>query len=70
MIEPSPEFDASCWLQVLHAYETEGFAMLLRAFNETGFLEQLTGLDELYAEGQAALDNVDWDVEDADEDGI
>lgn len=44
--------------------------MLLRAFNETGFLEQLTGLDELYAEGQAALDNVDWDVEDADEDGI
>ena len=41
--------------------------MLLRAFNETGYLEQLTGLDKLYEEGQAALDNVDWDVEDDDE---
>ena len=41
--------------------------MLLRAFNETGYLEQLTGLDQLYEEGQAALDNVDWDVEDDDE---
>ena len=28
--------------------------MLLRAFNETGYLEQLTGLDQLYEEGQAA----------------
>ena len=51
---------------MLHAYETEGFDMLLRAFNETGYLEKLTGLDKLYEEGQAALENVDWDI---DEDG-
>lgn len=40
--------------------------MLLRAFNETGYLETLTGLDKLYSEGEAALENVDWEVEDED----
>ena len=38
--------------------------MLLKAFNETGYLESLTGLDKLYDEGEAALENVDWEVED------
>jgi ubiquitin-like modifier-activating enzyme ATG7 len=41
--------------------------MLLKAFNETGFLESLTGLDKLHAEGEQALEAVDWE-EDADED--
>lgn len=40
--------------------------MLLKAFNETGYLESLTGLDKLYDEGEAALENVDWEVEDDD----
>lgn len=56
--------------QVLKAYETEGFVMLLKAFNESGFLENLTGLDKLHAEGEQALEAVDWDEEGegADED--
>ena len=53
--------------QVIRAYETEGFAMMLKAFNETGFLESLTGLDKLHAEGEQALEAVDWE-EGADED--
>ena len=40
--------------------------MLLKASNETGYLESLTGLDKLYDEGEAALENVDWEVEDDD----
>ena len=52
--------------QVLRAYETEGFDVLLKAFNEPGFLEALTGLDKLYDEGEAALEAVGWDE---DEDG-
>ncbi|KAH8984457.1 hypothetical protein EDB92DRAFT_1887074 [Lactarius akahatsu] len=56
-----------CSETVLKAYETQGFAMMLRAFNETGFLEALTGLDKLYAEGEQALEAVDWE-EGADED--
>jgi ubiquitin-like modifier-activating enzyme ATG7 len=53
-------------LQVIDTYEREGFAMLLRAFNEQKYLEQLTGLDKLYEEGEAALDQVDWDESDAE----
>ncbi|KAI9510094.1 hypothetical protein F5148DRAFT_1182407 [Russula earlei] len=56
-----------CSETVLEAYETQGFAMLLRAFNETGFLETLTGLDKLHAEGEEALEAVDWE-EGLDED--
>jgi ubiquitin-like modifier-activating enzyme ATG7 len=52
--------------QVLKAYEEQGFEMLLTAFNEPGYLESLTGLDELYNEGDAALESVDW--EDSEED--
>lgn len=37
--------------------------MMLQAFNEAGFLESLTGLDKLYDEGEAALEDVDWDEE-------
>jgi len=50
--------------QVLKAYEEQGFEMLLKAFNEPGYLESLTGLDKLYDEGDAALESVDWDEED------
>lgn len=42
--------------------------MLLKAFNDLKYLEKLTGLDKLYAEGEAALENVDWDVDGEDED--
>jgi len=56
-----------CSETVLREYETQGFAMLLRAFNETGFLESLTGLDKLHAEGEQALEAVDWEeAEDED----
>lgn len=42
--------------------------MMLKAFNEPKFLETLTGLDKLYDEGEAALNDVDWDVDEQDED--
>jgi ubiquitin-like modifier-activating enzyme ATG7 len=38
--------------------------MLLHVFNETDYLEKLTGLDQLYAEGEAVLEAVDWDESD------
>lgn len=44
--------------------------MLLRAFNETEFLQSLTGLDKLYDEGEAAMENVDWEDEDDDDEGL
>ncbi|KIJ65777.1 hypothetical protein HYDPIDRAFT_27010 [Hydnomerulius pinastri MD-312] len=56
-----------CSETVLKAYEEQGFPMLLRAFNETGYLEALTGLDKLYDEGNAAMESVDWEEEDEDD---
>ena len=53
-------------LQILTAYEKEGFPMLLKAFNDTEFLPELTGLSKLYEETQAALENDD--MVDAEED--
>ncbi|KAL4252716.1 Ubiquitin-like modifier-activating enzyme ATG7 [Abortiporus biennis] len=59
--------DERCSEKVIQAYENEGFDMLLKAFNEPGYLEKLTGLDKLYEEGEGVLDDVDWEVEDEDE---
>lgn len=41
--------------------------MLLRAFNEPGYLASLTGLDKLYNEGDAAFESVDWEDSEEDE---
>jgi len=57
-----------CSETVIRAYEQEGFAMLLKVFNDTKYLEQLTGLDKLFDEGEAALERVDWDEGEGGED--
>ncbi len=55
-----------CSETVLNAYEEQGFAMLVKAFNDAKYLETLTGLDKLFDEGEAALEKVDWDEADDD----
>ena len=55
-----------CSETVVKAYEEQGFEMLLKAFNDTEFLPELTGLSKLYEETQAALENDD--MVDAEED--
>lgn len=56
-----------CSETVLRAYETEGFEMMIKAFNDAKYLESLTGLDKLFDEGEAALEKVDWDEEGDDD---
>ena len=46
---------------MVDAYRSDGFSMLLRAFNEPDFLEHLTGLDELHKESEAVMDDLDWE---------
>lgn len=58
---------AATLTQVLKAYETEGFSMLLKAFNDAKYLETLTGLDKLFQEGEDALNSVDWHEDDDDD---
>ena len=57
---PDPGF------QVVKAYESDGFDMLLKAFNDKKYLETLTGLDKLYNEGEAVLEAVNWDEDEDD----
>lgn len=52
---------------VVKAYEKDGFEMLVKAFEDAKFLEQITGLDKLYAESEALMDSVDWDEEEEEE---
>ena len=40
------------FLQVLSQYREEGFDFLLKVFNSPNYLEDLTGLSQLYAETQ------------------
>lgn len=35
--------------------------MLSKAFSDAKYLEQLTGLDKLYDESEAAMESLDWD---------
>lgn len=37
--------------------------MLLKVFNELGYLERVTGLDKLHSDGEAAFENMEWDEE-------
>ncbi|KAI9461353.1 hypothetical protein HD554DRAFT_2028255 [Boletus coccyginus] len=50
---------------ILHAYEREGFGMLLRAFNESRYLEALTGLDQLYEQGEGVIES-NWQEEESE----
>ncbi|GFO42753.1 ubiquitin-like modifier-activating enzyme atg7 [Plakobranchus ocellatus] len=54
----------ACCPLVLDKYETEGFDFLLRAFNEAGYLEEITGLAAMQ---DATVDAEVWDLSD-DED--
>jgi len=56
-----------CSETVIQAYEKDGFDMMLKAFNDVKYLPQLTGLDQLYDEGEAALESVDWDEDETDD---
>lgn len=38
--------------------------MIKEVLNDVKYLEKLTGLDQLYNEGEAVMEDVDWDEED------
>ncbi|GJE98792.1 E1-like protein-activating enzyme [Phanerochaete sordida] len=56
-----------CGDAVLEAYERDAWALVRSACDETGFLEKLSGLDELYREGEEAIGDVEW-VDEEDDD--
>lgn len=53
---------------MLEAYESEGFDLLLRAFNDGAELEKVTGLDKLAEEMEQAM-GTDWIEEGGSDEG-
>lgn len=49
---------------MIDAYREGGFDMLNKAFADAKYLEQLTGLDKLFADSEAAMESLDWDEDD------
>lgn len=54
----------ACCPIVLEKYKTEGFEFLLKAFNEVGYLENITGLADMQ---NATLDDDVWGLSDDDD---
>lgn len=64
LVGPAYEKCTGCSESVVKAYESKGFEMIKEVLNEVKYLEKLTGLDTLYDEGEAVMENVDWDEDD------
>lgn len=58
---PSFEQCTGCSKAVVDEYRSKGFEMLLRAFNEGKYLEELTGLDRLQKESEEMMGGEEWD---------
>lgn len=56
----------ACSEIVIGEYERRGFDMLIEAFNDTKYLERLTGLDKMKEETDAVLDDLEWASEEDD----
>ncbi|CAI8052381.1 Ubiquitin-like modifier-activating enzyme ATG7, partial [Geodia barretti] len=67
VLPASQAFDkcTACSPVVLSRYREEGFDFLLKAFNTPNFLEDLTGLSQLYAETD---DDQVWELSDGEDD--
>ncbi|KAK4052542.1 Autophagy protein 7 [Microbotryomycetes sp. JL221] len=57
-----------CSDKIVSAYEQQGFDMLLKAFEDAKYLEQVTGLDKLSQETEDLLESLEWSEEENDDD--
>lgn len=68
LVGPAYDKCTGCSEAVIHEYETLKFDMLIKAFNEPKYLENLTGLSKLYEESrQLNLESLEWEEEEEEE---
>ncbi|PLB35508.1 putative autophagy ubiquitin-activating enzyme ApgG [Aspergillus candidus] len=59
---------SACSDNIIDAYKKEGWEFIQRALNETGYVEELSGLKEVQATAEATIDDIEWDeASDTDE---
>ncbi|PLN76529.1 autophagy ubiquitin-activating enzyme ApgG [Aspergillus taichungensis] len=52
---------SACSDNIIDAYKKEGWEFVQRALNETGYVEELSGLKEVQATAEATIDDIEWD---------
>ncbi|OJJ88031.1 putative autophagy ubiquitin-activating enzyme ApgG [Aspergillus glaucus CBS 516.65] len=52
---------SACSGNIVNAYKEEGWEFVQKALNETGYVEELSGLREVQLTAEAAVDDVEWD---------
>ncbi|PKY02900.1 autophagy ubiquitin-activating enzyme ApgG [Aspergillus campestris IBT 28561] len=52
---------SACSDNIIDAYKKEGWEFIQRALNETGYVEELSGLKEVQATAEATIDDIEWD---------
>lgn len=52
---------SACSERVTNTYQDQGWDFVRRALNESGYVEELSGLKEVHEKAEAALADVEWD---------
>ena len=69
MLIKGPNYDccSACSSKVVSAYERDGWDFVMRALNEQGYVEELSGLAEVQRQANEAENDLDWDADEGDE---
>ncbi|EAW13779.1 putative autophagy ubiquitin-activating enzyme ApgG [Aspergillus clavatus NRRL 1] len=52
---------SACSENVIGAYKEQGWAFVQKALNETGYVEEISGLKEVQLRAEATADDIEWD---------
>ncbi|RHZ49892.1 putative autophagy ubiquitin-activating enzyme ApgG [Aspergillus thermomutatus] len=52
---------SACSINVINAYNEQGWDFVVKALNEPGYVEELSGLKEVQARAEATIDDIEWD---------
>ncbi|WAR54291.1 hypothetical protein PtB15_3B805 [Puccinia triticina] len=68
LVGPAYDKCTGCSHKVINEYEKSKFSMLLQAFNDPKYLENLTGLSQLYEDSQQVnMESLEWDDDEDNE---
>ena len=58
---PAYNHCSACSESIVHEYRRDSFGLVLRACNEKGYIERLSGLNQVQKTAMEAIADIDWD---------
>ncbi|KAM0107209.1 Autophagy protein 7 [Aspergillus fumigatus] len=52
---------SACSINVVNAYNEQGWEFVMKALNEPGYVEELSGLREVQARAEETINDIEWD---------